>query len=176
MNEEWRPVHGWEGDFEISNMGRVRRVSPKRGTWPGRVFVGQPNSRGYLRVSLRRHADGAQSFCFVHALVAAAFIGPRPEGTVVAHGDGNHLNNCVSNLRYCTNKENEADKILHGTKASGERNGHHKLCEDDVRRIRKRYVRGSSVDGALPMAKEFGVSPATMRSVVKGRTWIGVRT
>jgi hypothetical protein len=53
----------------------------------------------------------------VHALVAAAFLGPRPEGMQVRHGDGSKDNNHLSNLCYGTASDNVRDSIAHGTQA-----------------------------------------------------------
>lgn len=178
-NEVWLPVVGWETDYEVSNHGRVRRSSPRRGTKVGRIMQTQPNSKGYMRASLRRSTARAgehPTFRFVHSLVAEAFIGPRPTGLVIAHGDGNHLNNRLDNLRYCCPKENEADKILHGTKVEGSANGSSKLCESDIVKIRARHVWGSPVDGGKALANEFGVCRATMRKALRGETWKSVRS
>ena len=51
----------------------------------------------------------------IHSLVATHFIGPRPDGLVVCHNDGDCLNNHVSNLRYDTQANNNKDKLKHGT-------------------------------------------------------------
>jgi len=51
----------------------------------------------------------------VHRLVARAFYGPRPEGLVVRHLDGNPQNNCLENLTYGTHSENLLDQVRHGT-------------------------------------------------------------
>ena len=120
--EEWRPVPGWEGLYEISDHGRVRSlertVVSKRGarrTFPSVIRKRQIDSRGRELVGLSR--DGRQISLALPALVALAFLGPRPEGKQVAHGDGNPLNNHISNLRYATPSENAHDMRLHGTNA-----------------------------------------------------------
>jgi hypothetical protein len=60
-------------------------------------------------------SNGRQESWFVHQLVAAAFLGPRPDGLEVRHLDGDPLNNAVSNLAYGTRLENIQDKKRHGT-------------------------------------------------------------
>lgn len=52
---------------------------------------------------------------YVHDLVAEAFLGPKPQGLEVCHGDNNTRNNAASNLRYATRSENHRDKRKHGT-------------------------------------------------------------
>lgn len=103
--EEWRPISGFPG-YEVSSLGRV--VS-HRGREPREIGA---VVSGYLRVRLSRR-DVA-----VHALVAAAFIGPRPEGQEVRHLNGNPLDNRVQNLAYGTHSENMQDSLLHGTHPS----------------------------------------------------------
>ncbi len=113
--EEWRPVVGHEGYYEVSNLGGVRSVDRvnARGRWKGRPLRPATRDSGHLCVSLCRN-----SVCRtknVHSLVAEAFIGPRPDGLQVAHYDGNPTNNILSNLRYATQSENLLDSVRHGT-------------------------------------------------------------
>ena len=109
--ESWRPVLGYEGLYEVSDLGRVRSI-PRPGTRGG-VMRTWPNIHGYLSAGLRR--DGCPNTQFnVHALVAEAFIGPRPADAQVRHFDGDQRNNAASNLLYGTQSENELDKVRHG--------------------------------------------------------------
>ena len=143
--EEWRPVVGFEGLYEVSNLGRVRSLPryverrTKRGGVAlhpvrGRVLALGPHVGGYRTVHL--YAGGRQRATVVHIIVAEAFLGQRPDGTEVLHNDGDPKNCIVSNLRYGTRKENEADKDRHGTRLRGERHGSAKLTAEDVRAIR----------------------------------------
>jgi hypothetical protein len=106
--EQWRVIEGWPG-YEVSSFGRVisyRRKEP-------RVLIGG-SSDGYRQVYLHR-ADGYRRMARVHSLVAAAFIGPRPDGLEVRHLDGNRTNNAATNLEYATHTENMRDRVRHGT-------------------------------------------------------------
>lgn len=117
--EEWRPVVGYEGAYEISDRGRVRSMDRVRtDTWGRRTrYLGQllkprrsgPQGKYYLTVALTNGAHGK-----IHVLVAAAFIGPRPDGAQVCHNDGDRFNNQASNLRYATPSENNHDIVRHG--------------------------------------------------------------
>lgn len=108
-NEEWLPIPGYEGYYEVSNLGRVRRcpqiMSPGKG------------ARGHLSVFLTKSDDPMlkERTHRVHQLVLKAFVGPRPEGKWGLHKDGNPANNCVDNLYWGTPKENAQDAIRHGT-------------------------------------------------------------
>lgn len=109
--EEWRPVVGYEGIYDISSHGRVRRIGKAArtgrgrggGAQIGRVLKPQPNG-GYRQVYLWR--DGKQKPRLVHCLVAEAFIGPVPPGHEVNHCDGNKTHNWIGNLEYLTRSKN----------------------------------------------------------------------
>lgn len=103
-NEEWRPVVGYEGWYEISVCGRVRRLVANHGTYAGRIIDTPPNIAGYPRAKLVRH--GEHQWHFVHRLVAAAFIGPCPSGHEVNHKDKNRKNPRPTNLEYVTRSQN----------------------------------------------------------------------
>ena len=61
--------------------------------------------------------QGSRKVFSVHVLVMAAFVGPRPEGAVTRHLDGNPLNNHLTNLAYGSQSENLRDAVAHGTHA-----------------------------------------------------------
>ena len=144
--KRWRPIPGYEGLYEISDLGRVRslkrtvmRSNGSPMSIPGRIRKTPPN-RGYPTLVL--HRGGFRENFAVHTLVALVFIGPRPPGTEVAHWDGDPSNPRLSNLRYATPIENDSDKIRHGTRSAGERNGRSRLKKSDIIEIRARVARG----------------------------------
>ena len=109
--ERWRPVAGAEGRYEVSDQGRVRschrivtRSDGRIQRWPGRILRPTPATDGRLRVSI----GGATRP--VHLLVLAAFVGPRPPGSVASWCDDDHTNNQASNLRWIPRATWEADK------------------------------------------------------------------
>lgn len=103
--EQWRDVPGWEGIYQVSDHGRV---------WSYKTGIRKTplDHHGRPHLSLTRDAQGVTRQ--VHVLVAAAFLGPCPEGLEVCHGDGDRTNNCVSNLRYDTRSNNNLDAVAHG--------------------------------------------------------------
>jgi hypothetical protein len=126
---------------------------------------------GYPRLALAR-ADGQSKVCLVHHVVAAAFLGPRPEGKEICHGpDPDKANNDVRNLRYGSPADNAADRVKHGTQR-GERNGAAKL--DDARVRSARVLRARGVPAAR-IAELFRVSVDAVRDVLTGRTWKHVK-
>jgi hypothetical protein len=154
--EEWKVALP---GIEASSEGRVRIVHM--------IGTGK-NDDGYFMVGL----SGKEKIRYrcVHALVAEAFIGQRPEGLVIRHLDGNKENNTVSNLVYGTVAENSADEVRLGRTHYSRKHGggRYILSADDVRSIRRR-----SADGELNsvMALEYEVSLSTISHVVTGRTW-----
>lgn len=115
-NEQWRPVPGYEGLYEVSSHGRVRSWVPWAGRPTPRTLACPPNVRdGYPAVGLIR--EGRRTTHKVHNLVARAFIGPRAPGEVVRHLDGDRTHNRPANLAYGSIADNAQDAIAHGTNA-----------------------------------------------------------
>ena len=118
-SEEWKPVVGWEGFYEVSDHGHVRSVDrtivDKAGRtqrYKGRALKLKPE-RGYWKTQLNRNGEG--SGFFVHRLVLAAFVGPCPDDMETLHMNGDPADNRLENLRYGTRSENNLDRVKHGT-------------------------------------------------------------
>lgn len=122
MNEEWRPIPGYEGIYQVSNLGRVRSLDRRtwnprgRGFWAslkGQDLRAVSLPTGHLYVKLLR--DGQASQRQIHRLVLEAFVGPCPDGLEACHGDGDPTNNALPNLRWDTRSANLRDAVRHGT-------------------------------------------------------------
>lgn len=102
INEQWKPVEGYEDLYEISNLGRVKSLNYHR---TGVEKIMKPlKIKGYLLVDLCR--DGERKKFLVHRLVASEFI-PNPKGLPeINHIDEVKTNNCVSNLEWCDRRYN----------------------------------------------------------------------
>lgn len=138
--EQWLPVVGWEGLYEISSHGRVRSLHTGRGRRrPDSLLSTERPSSDYPMADLSR--DGKRVTYSVHSLVAAAFIGPRPEGMDICHNDGDSRNCRLENLRYGTRSENIRDEIAHGTHRHASRTHcmrGHELTESNIYRSKAR--------------------------------------
>lgn len=122
LSEEWRPVSGYEGVYEVSTRGRVRSLDRVVGTTPsghprqirGRIL--HQHMKGYRREypAVELSGDGHQRTFAVHTLVLETFVGARPEGMLGLHVDDDKMNTNVENLYWGTSEENTLDRIRNG--------------------------------------------------------------
>lgn len=164
-------------DYEISNSGRVRRLTRGGRRYPaGYELKAKRHKGGYDCYSLI-DARGDSKTMLGHRLVALAFLGDAPTDVhEVAHNDGVRTNNNVTNLRWATPQENQADRKLHGTHVSGDTAFNRKLTSADVKQIRdcysrdgKRYSGGAVTMQAL--ADRFDVSITQVSRIINGTRW-----
>ena len=101
-------------------------------------------------------------------VVAEAWIRERKQGECIRHLDGNKLNNNVSNLAVGSRKDNEMDKVLHGTSNQGSRHGMAKLTEVQVLEIRDRLLKGES---SADVAREFSICERYARGIKNQACW-----
>ena len=160
MTEQWRPIPGFDGLYEASDQGRIKRVAGGRGAKPGRILRPKNHTGGYKTVTLSKNSEYYQ--WLVHRLVCAAFLGPAPQGVTVNHKDGDRANNRLDNLEYVSYKENEhhAQYMLR-TKG--------KLSEAQVVKIRERYA--SSTVSQKQLAQEYSVHQQQINLIVRGLCW-----
>lgn len=121
VKEVWKDIGDYNGLYQVSNYGRVKS-SGKKSNHKGAIILKQATIQGYKMVTLTKNSKG--KMFKVHRLVALAFI-PNPENKPqVNHIDGNKNNNHVSNLEWCTAKENcfHAEKLKLRYRYSGKEN------------------------------------------------------
>lgn len=110
MSERWLPVVGYEGFYEVSDQGRVRRVNSRlRGD--GLIALNLDH-KGYPKAHLC--VEGKRKRHLVHRLVCRAFHGEPPENTEAGHRNGIRGDARADNVRWVTRSENNKDTILHG--------------------------------------------------------------
>ena len=171
--DDWRPVLGYEGLYEVSSGGAVRSldkvVVTKKGhtkRFAGRTRKSHRGTHGYPSIALSK--DGALTQRTVHSIVADAFLGRRPEGMVTRHLNGVPTDCRIENLRYGTPSQNQIDRIMHGRGGRGEANPMCRLTEQAVLMARSMRANGFK---HTSIAKVFGVSEGTIRDAITGRTW-----
>lgn len=123
--EQWKPIKGYEGMYEVSDHGRIRsvdRIGYKRHNsgcmaryfYKGQIIRQRASELGYKTVGLSK--NGKQKHFSVHRLVGFHFL-EKPDGKdCINHIDANPSNNHVSNLEWCTQSENIQYAYDHGTK------------------------------------------------------------
>lgn len=163
MNEEeWRPVVGYEGLYEVAKSGAVRNVQT------GKVLAARNTHHGYKSVSLQTTGVGGKNH-LVHRLVLAAWIGPAPSPQhQAAHLNGERTDNRLENLIWATARENNDHKKRHGTHRCGEAIANAKLNAKTVEEIRRMRAGGAQL---REIAKAFGISRVTAGAVAGSRRW-----
>jgi ribosomal protein S25 len=168
VKEEGRNV-AW-APYQVSSLGRVRRMTRGMGTWPGRILRLRSNADGSGYLSVVLCFEGKQVFASVSSLVAEAFIGKRPAGKEVDHKDFNKWNNQASNLQYKTPAQNVQRSADAGHMGRlGSKHGMARLTEQQVDRIRGEYRPRIVTYSAL--AKRYGVALSTVAAVCCRNTW-----
>lgn len=167
-DEEWRRVVGFEDLYLVSSLGRVMSIGRGDGRKIGRIMkpAASGPDRNYLCLNLSR---GARLYPRkVHALVALAFLGPKPTPRhEVNHKDGDTFNNRAENLEWVTHQQNDWHKVNVLGKSRGENASNVKLTEADVLKIRA-YPKSIS---CAKIAAQFGVTPSNVWMIRHGVTW-----
>lgn len=176
MNEEWRPVPGYEGIYEVSNMGRVKSL-PRDYTQlnmygtlskrhiDGKVMRLHILNSGYCHVELTKGARQCKSHP-IHRLVALAFI-PNPKGLpFINHKDEDKQNNNVNNLEWCTTEYN----CNYGTR--------NKKISEKARRapIEQYDLKGNFIkayDSIRDAATELNIGETSIAAALSGRCKTG---
>ena len=176
--EVWRAVPGWEGLYEVSNLGRARSLNrpgrpgvghqPRKGRVMKSTSVGPSRSSDHYQVIWLK-SNGKRKQCFLHRLVLEAFVGSAPEGWCCNHKDGDKENNALSNLEWCTPLEN----ILHARRTGlrfdiGEDHPYAILTNKQVLSMRRMYKEGMT---QTVLAEKFGTSLSTVHAIIKRRNW-----
>lgn len=174
MQEVWKAVVGFEGLYEVSNLGRVRsldryidRADGTTAFYRGKVL--SPAGNPYLHVQLCNGCTHVQGR--IHRLVAEAFV-PNPNGLPqVDHIDCNKQNNRADNLRWCTLQDNTryaCENNLMRTQPYSERSP--EVREKQAAARRRAVIRsdGKWYKSTTDAAKDLGVSRGAVSHVLRG--------
>ena len=162
--EKFKQIKGYE-NYLISDQGRVYSYYTKKFLKPHK------NTCGYLFVVL--YKNGVCKNYRIHRLVALTFI-PNPENKrTVNHIDGCKINNHVSNLEWCTNKENIRHAMDTGLRDNkGSKHYRAKLLEKEVLEIRRIFATGEYTKAAL--GRMFGVTRMLISYIVRRKNWVHI--
>lgn len=181
--EVWKDIEGYEGLYQVSNLGRVLSLARTRKNRWGqdvpvleRILTPRINDKGYLRVALSK--DDVSKDFFIHRLVAMAFI-PNPNNyPIINHMNEVKTDNRVENLEWCTHKYN----VNYGSwaeKQSRAQRGKKRPPESVRRRAekKKKPIIGTSLltgetryfKSAVDAGRELGLWDASITAVIRGR-------
>ena len=160
--ETWKPVVGYEFDYEVSDKGNVRsvdRFTSSNACRKGAALRKYVTANGYETVHLSH--GGKRKTLLVHRLVAQAFI-PNPYGkSQVNHKDGNKCNNVAENLEWVTPTEN----MQHAACMYGSIGKPRKLTTEQAEEIKKDERQ------QIKIAAEYGVSSQAISQIKRGVTY-----
>jgi len=158
--ERWKQVEA-APSYRVSTRGVVMSK------YTNRPLAGGKCRDGYIRITMCHNGERVRKK--VGELVLTAFVGPRPEGHVIRHLNGDPGDDRLENLAWSTQKENISDKETHGTLIQGVRQWKSKLTDDDVRVIRM------STESTTELMKRFPVSRTTINKLRRGLGWKHVK-
>lgn len=165
LNEMWLFIKGYEGMYEVSNVGIVRSLKRK----------GKPHILAQLTDSISRKTvslwkSGKEKRHKVHHLVLVAFRGICPKGMEACHNDGNASNNHIGNLRWDTHISNCQDRKKHGTEKGVFVKGSvgcPKISAEDVKEIRKLGKAQLQKD----IASKYHIGRTQVSNILLGYCW-----
>lgn len=175
INEMWKDVTGYEGIYQVSNTGRIKKLYREWvGSTGGKRFTNEKILPPHFsKFGYNHHIfikEGKPKDLRVCRLVAIAFV-PNPDNKpFVNHIDGNKANDSASNLEWNTRSENDRHAFANGLRSGmkGSKNGMAKIDEKIVLEIRKLYSSGSNT---RVLADRFKLSIDHIGNIVKRRIW-----
>ena len=172
MQEQWKPVPGYKGWYEVSSLGRVRRIKPNRGATVGRVLRPNLDKHGYKYVVLSKR--GIHKKNYIHIMICETFHGTRPQGNWVNHKDGNPLNNRMDNLEWTTPSENNLHKCRVLKKCVGADHPWYGICGPKHPRSKKFIMTSPTgqeiaITGICEFCRQNGLQSANIYKVMAGQ-------
>lgn len=176
MVEIWKPVKGYEGLYEVSNVGRVKSMPRTIARSDGKPYTIKKekimklfaDEDGYRRIEMRN--DGKSFKTFAHRLVARAFIPNAENKPQVNHINGIKNDNRVDNLEWVTLQENKDHAVANGLVADqrGIKNPSNTLEEKQVMKIIELKEKGFR---PVEIARKIDIPYSNVRNVYYGYTW-----
>lgn len=167
-NHEWRDIPEWPG-YRVSKCGIVQscKIRNGRGFKSDWTTLKPRRSRdGYISIGLKNVPK--RTFIPIHVIVLMAWVGPRPDGMLACHNDGNKGNNTLKNLRWDTPKANAQDAIKHGTWLHGEIHPESILNDQAVVRMYELLMQGHRI---REVGEVLGFKVSTLHNIVCGKAW-----
>ena len=168
MSEKWKEIPGYDGDYQVSNLGRIRSFKKWNDGRKSRILKPSTNSYGYHFVMLSK--NGKQTPKTIHRLIAKAFI-PNPKNKrTINHKNGDKADNKIENLEWATYSENHKHAFKNGLRNhKGENSPLSKLTENNVLTIRAipKWFGISQVE----ISRAFNVDPSHISDIIRRQRW-----
>lgn len=174
--EIWKDIKGYEGVYQVSNLGRVRSLSReltysdgRKYQYKGKVLKVNVNKVCGARM-VHLYLNQSREALLLHRLVAVAFI-PNPSNKPeINHINGDRSDNSVSNLEWATRAEN----MEHGFRTglinnTGTNHGNNVYPDEQIREVKRLLKEGSLTQKAI--AEVTGVKKGTVEQIAQGRQW-----
>jgi hypothetical protein len=174
--EQWKPIAGYEGLYEVSDLGRIKGLEKK--AWNGnsfikirerilKVFV---NKSGYIHVSI--YKDKKQKSFYVHRLVAESFVDNPENKPTVNHKNGIKQDNRCFNLEWSTYSENNQHSYDFGLKKrpKGELSVKTKFTNEKVLAVRRLYRMRPNLNKAA-LSRRLGVCESCVSNILSRKRW-----
>lgn len=167
IKEIWKPIPivPYNKNYEVSNLGRVRRITSACSTHAGKILKADVARNGYLRVVL--YHKSKRKRISVHRLVGLTFIPNLENLPYINHKDGNKDNNIVSNLEWVTPKQNGHHASVNNLSGKG----NSKLTPEQVKYIKAYYKKGEPKLSQRQLAEKFGVTRMCINAIITERNW-----
>jgi hypothetical protein len=168
--EIWKDISGYEGQYQISNLGTVQsltRIDAQNHIRYSQIMKPKLDDKGYYQIILCQ--NGKHKSLSLHRLLAKHFISNPNNLPCINHIDGNPKNNLLENLEWCTYSENTIHAYKTGLMKLGNGHGRAKLTTEQVLEIRKLYK--PNIYSFNMLAKQFGVTKQSIVSIVLRRNW-----
>jgi len=156
--EEFRPIDGFYGIYEVSNHGRVKSLKTSK---PRIIKL---SGIRYLQVNLS--LNGKFFSKRVNRLVLEAFVGPAMPGMEAAHLNGNRKDNRVENLKWCSRRHNRAHEYEYNRGASV---GGNKLNDREAKMVRILRKENFTYE---QLADAFGINTNSIYKIIKNKTHV----
>lgn len=174
--EEWKDIEGYEGLYQISNLGFVKTLERKKKVGhintcivPEKILNRNKSRKGYLQVTLSK--NGKLDSYRISRLVAQHFIPNTENKPQVNHIDGNKDNNDITNLEWVTNDENISHAIKNGLYNSniGENSHYAKLTRQQVEEIKQLRNQGWKIKD---LGNKYNITGTTISRITTGKNWV----